>query len=116
MPHFIVECSENSLLKPTPAKVIEAVHDAADDTGLFDPGNIKVRLSPYPAHHFTVGGTKADFIHVIGFIMGGRTTEQKKKLSQDITLVLKGIFPEIEMLSIDIRDIDPQTYTNKKMV
>lgn len=116
MPHFIVECSENSLLTPTPARVIEAVHDAADNTGLFDPGNIKVRLSPYPTHLYTVGGTKADFIHVIGFIMGGRTTEQKKNLSQAVTKVLKDIFPDIEMLSIDIRDIDPQTYTNQKMI
>ena len=79
MPHFIIDCSAAVLDLHAPENIIGEVYDTADSTGLFGAGDIKVRINAYAM--FTVGGTDADFIHVFGHIMQGRTTEQKKDLS-----------------------------------
>lgn len=113
MPHFTVACSENILKVVPPAQLIPLVHDAAEATDLFAKGNIKVRLHPYPITHFTVGGSKDDFIHITGDIMGGRTIEQRKHLSREIVLALKPHFPDLAVLSVDIREILPATYSNR---
>jgi len=112
MPHFTVDCSEGAL-QFLPAEVmISLVHDAAEASGLFDQGNIKVRLQVYPEAHYTVDGSKESFIHIVGDIMGGRSIPQRKGLSRRIVLALKPHVPTMKMLSVDIREILPATYSN----
>ncbi|MDN5212726.1 5-carboxymethyl-2-hydroxymuconate Delta-isomerase [Fulvivirgaceae bacterium BMA12] len=114
MPHFIIDCSENILnLKPA-EEIIREVHDTADATGLFAKGDIKVRINPF--NLFTVGNSKDDFIHIIAHIMGGRSSTQKKNLSTQIIKKLKTFFPDVPIISMDVRDIDKTTYSNRKMV
>lgn len=114
MPHFIIHCSENVLKLQEQKKIIELVHDTADATGLFDPGNIKVRILPFS--QYTVGGTDDDFIHVFGHIMQGRTAEQKANLSQKIISALKPLFTSVPVLSINISDFERDSYYNKNMI
>ena len=110
MPHFKIDCSENILLIVPVEEIIKLVHDTAEETGLFKRGDIKVRVNTFA--EYTTRGTKEDFIHITADIMGGRTTEQKQNLSKCIIRKLKPFFPKVKFLSIDIRDIDPETYTN----
>lgn len=114
MPHFIIHCSENVLKICPEKKLIEIVHNTADSTGLFAPGNIKVRALSFST--YTVGGTSNDFLHIFGHIMSGRTKEQKANLSKKIISVLKPIFPDVPVLSINIDEFDKETYCNKNMV
>ncbi len=93
---------------------MEAVHDTAEETGLFAKGDIKVRLNPY--QHFNVGNKETDFIHVFAYIMEGRNTVQKKGLSTSIISMLKLMFPEVPVISINISDFEKATYCNKSMV
>jgi len=110
MPHFVIDCSDNVLSLVPAEDLIAAVHQTAEETGLFGKGDIKVRIIPFT--RFTTGGSKNDFIHITADIMGGRTTEQKQGLSRKIIAKLKPMYPGIELVSIDIRDINPETYTN----
>ena len=110
MPHFKIDCSKNILAIVPCEEIIEVVHNTAEETGLFEKGDIKVRINPYT--EYTTGGTKDDFIHITADIMGGRTTEQKQNLSRGIIGKLKPMFPNVKFVSIDIRDINPETYTN----
>jgi len=110
MPHFKIDCSKNILAIVPCGEIIEVVHNTAEETGLFKKGDIKVRINPYT--EYTTGGTKDDFIHITADIMGGRTTEQKQNLSRGIIGKLKPMFPNVKFVSIDIRDINPETYTN----
>ena len=110
MPHFRIDCSEPVLSIATPEEIIDAVHDTAEDSELFRKGDIKVRIVPFS--HYSSGGTKDDFIHITADIMGGRSTEQKQLLSRSIVARLKPMFSSVQLVSIDIRDIDPETYTN----
>lgn len=114
MPHFTIDCSEDILELKTPEEIMQAVYDAAEATGLFAENDIKVRINPYK--YYKLGGTKKDFIHIFGNIMEGRTTEQKADLSEKIVKSLNEMFPEIAILSMNIREFEMATYSNKSLI
>ena len=114
MPHFIIECSENIIDLKRPDEIMQAVYDAADSTGLFAKNDIKVRIRPF--QYFKLGDDKKDFIHVFGNIMEGRSTEQKAALSKKIIETLNELFPDVSILSINIREFEKTTYSNKALI
>ncbi|MFY7669639.1 5-carboxymethyl-2-hydroxymuconate Delta-isomerase [Tenacibaculum sp. MEBiC06402] len=114
MPHFVIDCSNNIINLKTPEEIIQEVYNTADASNLFAKGDIKVRINPF--EYYTIGNTKDDFIHVFANIMEGRTIHQKKNLSDSIVLKLKQMFPEVPIISINIRDFEKATYSNKSMV
>ena len=114
MPHFVIDCSENITRLRTPKEIIQKVYDTAESTELFDHGDIKVRINPFI--HYNVGNKNNDFIHIFANIMEGRTITQKKDLSNKIITELKSMFPEVPLISINIRDFEKATYCNKSMV
>jgi 5-carboxymethyl-2-hydroxymuconate isomerase len=48
--------------------------------------------------------------------MEGRSTEQKANLSKRIIERLNEMFPEISILSINIREFEQATYSNKALI
>jgi len=114
MPHFVIDCSPNVLKLKAPQEIILAVHDTAEASGLFAKGDIKVRINVY--EHYTVGNTDNDFIHVFGHIMEGRNTAQKSSLSRSIISMLKAMFPDVPVISMNVVDFEKSTYCNRKMV
>tara|TARA_R110002020_G_scaffold265658_2_gene480441 strand:+ start:1974 stop:2318 length:345 start_codon:yes stop_codon:yes gene_type:complete len=114
MPHFVIDCSEQIVKLNSPQEIIQKVYDTAVSTELFIPEEIKVRINPY--QYYNTGNTSDNFIHVFGNIMEGRTTEQKAELSKRIVSELKVMFPEVPIISINIRDFERATYCNKSMV
>ncbi|TDK47970.1 5-carboxymethyl-2-hydroxymuconate Delta-isomerase [Algoriphagus formosus] len=114
MPHFIVECSEVLFEKQPPEKIMKTIYEAATASGLFQPEDIKVRIRPFTYSFGTF--TPSEFIHVFGNIMEGRTAEQKNALSESIVAALNQIFPELTIISMNIRDFEKQGYFNKKML
>lgn len=114
MPHFVIDCSPN-VLKSRPAdEIIREVHNAAAASELFRIADIKVRIREY--EHHLVGGEVADFIHVFANIMEGRTTEQKAELSHSIVEKLVEMFPDVPTVSINIRDFEKASYTNRTLI
>ena len=114
MPHFIIDCSKHIIELKTPNEIIQKVYDTAEDSALFDKGDIKVRINPY--EYYNVGNSKDDFIHVFANMMEGRSVIQKKDLSDKIVAALKSMFPAVPIISINIRDFEKATYCNKSMV
>ena len=114
MPHFVIDCSENIIKLKSPKEIIQKVYDTAESTGLFNKGDIKVRINPF--QYYNIGNTDDDFIHIFANIMEGRTTSQKKNLSEQIITELKAMFSEVPIISINIRDFEKATYCNKSMV
>lgn len=114
MPHFIIDCSQDILLQRAPDELIDAVYEAADATELFAPNDIKVRLQPY--QYYRLGAGKKDFLHVFGYIMQGRNTEQKANLSKQINIRLSELLPDISFLSVNISDFEAATYSNKALI
>ncbi len=114
MPHFVIDCSENIIKIKSPKEIIQKVYDTADATALFSKGDIKVRINPF--EYYNIGNTTDDFIHIFANIMEGRTVAQKKNLSDRIIAELKLLFPNVPIISINIRDFEKATYCNKSMV
>jgi len=114
MPHFVIDCSESIIELQTPEKIMQTVFDTAASTGLFAKKDIKVRIHPF--QHYNIGDTKDDFIHIFANIMEGRTTEQKSDLSHKIVSALKTLFPNVPIISINVRDFEKATYCNRSMV
>ena len=114
MPHFVIDCSENIIRIKSPKEIIQKVYDTAESTNLFDKGDIKVRINPF--EYYNIGNTKDDFIHIFANIMEGRNVSQKKNLSERIIAELKLMFPDVPIISINIRDFEKATYCNKSMI
>tara|TARA_R110002020_G_scaffold427958_2_gene637404 strand:- start:9156 stop:9509 length:354 start_codon:yes stop_codon:yes gene_type:complete len=114
MPHFVIDCSENILNKKTPNEIIQRVYDSAEASGLFEDGDIKVRINPFK--YYTIGNTRNDFMHIFANIMEGRSILEKSDLSRRIVSELKSMLPEVPIISINIRDFEKATYCNKSMV
>lgn len=114
MPHFIIDCSENIIGQKSPDEIMQAVYDTAETTGLFAANDIKVRLCLF--QYFKLGEGKKDFIHISGNIMEGRSTEQKANLSNKIIERLNEMFPDVSILSINIREFEKATYSNKALI
>lgn len=114
MPHFIIDCSEQIVEQRSPETIMQNVYVTAESTGLFLPEEIKVRIHPFK--YFNSGNTKGNFIHVFANIMEGRNTKQKANLSKQIITALKIMFPEVPVISMNIRDFEHATYCNKEMV
>lgn len=114
MPHFIIDCSENIIERKSPEEIMQAVYEAAEATGLFAKNDIKVRLRPF--QHFKLGEGKKDFIHIFGYVMEGRSAEQKAALAGKIIERLDEMFPDVSILSISIGEFEKATYCNKALI
>ena len=75
MPNFIIDCSQDIIQQVAPDKIMNAVYETAEATGLFAANDIKVRIQPF--QYYKLAESKKNFIHIFGYIMEGRTTEQK---------------------------------------
>ena len=109
-----MDCSRSIERHARLEDIIKAVHDAADGTGLFGKGDVKVRVNLFD--HYTVGGTGDDFVHTIAYLLSGRTEEQRRHLSRQIITALKALLPGVPIISIDIREINRATYNNRDTV
>lgn len=114
MPHFVIDCSKNIIKIKSPKEIIQKVYDTAESTNLFEKGDIKVRINPF--EYYNIGNTEDDFIHIFANIMEGRNVSQKKNLSERIITELKSMFPNVPIISINIRDFEKATYCNKSMI
>lgn len=114
MPHFIIDCSENVIRLKSADDIMQEVFDSALSTDLFIASEIKVRINPFS--YYNNGNSLDDFIHVFGYIMEGRNTDQKAKLSKAIVTKLNEILPEVPVISINIKDFEKASYFNKTMI
>lgn len=111
MPHYVIECSASIQNMVDLDLLVQSVHDAADSSRLFAPGDVKVRLVVY--QHDLLGGKKDDYVHVTIGILSGRTDVQKKTLSNDVAGVICGLLPKVHFISVDVRDICAKSYSNR---
>lgn len=114
MPHFIIDCSENILDKLSAKEIIQAVFAEAQSTGLFNPKDINVRLNPFK--NYQLGNDQQEFITIFASIMEGRSIQKKNDLSKKIVTKLSLMFPELSLISMNIRDIEKASFINKGLL
>ena len=111
MPHCIIECPTTLARRVGEQRLLAAVHDAIDASGLFKPGDIKARLALY--EHYRCGATQDDFVHVTLCLFAGRDAEQRRNLSLATLAALVALLPDVEALSMDVREMPRETFVNR---
>ncbi|WP_378184731.1 5-carboxymethyl-2-hydroxymuconate Delta-isomerase [Aquimarina sp. W85] len=114
MPHFVLECSSNILKLQPSQDIMKIIHDAVKASGFFDTDEINVRIRRF--EDYTMNNITKDFIYVFAYIIEGKTTDQKKKLSTKIVQTLDAIFPDVPRISMNIMDYENATYFNKSQL
>lgn len=114
MPHFIVDCSQGILQSRTEEEIIERVYRAANATGLFDEGDIKVRVNPFTV--YSVGNRREAFMHVFAHIMEGRSLGQRRDLSRRMVGELVSMFPDVPNIAMNVAEFEKETYCNRTML
>jgi len=105
MPHCIIEYSDN--LDVDPHELMDSVHQAMLDSGLFNAAAIKLRAKAYSA--FTVPRFES-FVYVLIKMLDGRTCEQKRALVQAVQSNISLLSIKSLSLSIDVLDMDSSVY------
>ncbi|MEW5754985.1 MAG: 5-carboxymethyl-2-hydroxymuconate Delta-isomerase [Pseudomonadota bacterium] len=108
MPHIIVEYTEQLADDEQIAALLQSVHSAIAESGLFESSHIKTRA--YPFRHFTQAGGHEPYIHVQARIKSGRNTENKKRLSAAILDAIRRLNIPPAVITVEIIDMDRDSY------
>ncbi|MCK9797138.1 5-carboxymethyl-2-hydroxymuconate isomerase [Pseudomonas chlororaphis] len=111
MPHCIIDCPNTLAARVGEQTLLAAVHDALDAFGVFKPGDIKVRLNGFT--HYRCGATQDDFVHVALYLFSGRSAEQQRSLASATLAALVALLPDVEALSMDVREMPRETFVNR---
>jgi len=108
VPHCIIEYSKDLESSVKPSVLINAVHQGAVASKLFDEKHIKTRTQPYA--YYQVGISDNAFIHVTAHMLSGRSIEQKTALSTKILDELKILALSSVVITVQICDIETEPY------
>lgn len=111
MPHCIIDCPASLAERVGEQLMLATVHDTLDAFGVFKPGDIKVRLNGFT--HYRCGETQDDFVHVALYLFSGRSAEQRRQLASATVAALVALLPEVEALSMDVREMPRDTFVNR---
>lgn len=111
MPHCIVEYSQNLEQEVAPADWLEAVKNACIASQLFSVEDIKLRSLPFK--NYISAGPEDAFVHVTIRLLSGRSSEQKKDLSERILASLLSLPVSNISLSVEMRDMDRDCYSKR---
>ncbi|MGF1868627.1 MULTISPECIES: 5-carboxymethyl-2-hydroxymuconate Delta-isomerase [Photobacterium] len=110
MPNLVMEYSDPVAERVNIRDLLEDLHQALLESGLFEPESVKSRS--YPCHNWFVGedGDRKTFIHLNLSLLSGRTPEKKRELSRSLLSVLESHASEINSLTVDVRDMDVDSF------
>lgn len=89
MPHLIVEYSSNLDAGMDILALIDTVHQAALETGIFPLGGVRTRAERRDVYKIADGRAEYGFIHVQARIGAGRPPEVRQKAAEHIFTRLK---------------------------
>jgi 5-carboxymethyl-2-hydroxymuconate isomerase len=108
MPHLIIEVAHDAA---TPAQIpplVDAVHAAARDSGLFQASHIKTRAIPVACYR--TGSDDRPFIHAQLRVKPGRTAGQKKALTAAVLGAIRGQAPAAGVITVEVVEMDGASY------
>ena len=112
MPHIVIEYPASLANQTDLNDLCEKLFHAAEKTGIFpNPEDIKVRA--LAASHSYRATQDQSFVHVTVLLLSGRTPEQKRNLSDQVIKALDTALPNVGSLTVDIKDMDRETYSKR---
>ncbi len=108
MPHIIVEYEDKLAKSVDISAILQAIHHAIADSGLFKANQIKTRA--YPFHDHTNAGSHNPYIHIQARIKSGRDADNKKQFAQIILAGLKQLSIPASVITVEVIDMDRASY------
>ena len=113
MPHLIIDCSRNIAPDVADTGLTASAHAVMLASGLFDSKAIKSRTHISDDFHVGEQGREGSYIHLLIYLMEGRTTEQKQMLAKALFDVVLPHVPSSTSVTVDVRDLTQATYQKR---
>ncbi len=111
MPHLTIEYSRPALDEARLGELIDALIGVADRSDVIELTNVKLRA--IPLDHFRVGANVEPFVHIGVALMAGRPKADLSGLSNQIFDAAADLLPDVDQVTVDIRQTDPDTYRKR---
>lgn len=111
MPHCCIEYTPNVLNQWDASELLQTAHGVMLSCGLFGAVDVKTRARV--VDDYILGEqamNQSGFIHIIIYLLSGRTVEQKQMLTQKMAQTLRAKLPDLSSITVDIRDMARETY------
>lgn len=108
MPHLIIEFAQELAEAVQVETMLDAVHQAAAGTGLFEESHIRVRA--IPVAFYRSGGKREPFVHVQCRIHTGRNEVVKKQLSEAVLSALREQGWAAKVMTVEVVEMDRESY------
>jgi len=111
LPHIVIEYSANLEDEVAPTRLVEVLHAAALETGVFPLAGLRTRAERRDLYRIADGDPDHIFIAVTVRIGEGRDTATRRRVAEALMAVLEretaGIFQRRGLaLSLDVSEID----------
>jgi 5-carboxymethyl-2-hydroxymuconate isomerase len=118
MAHIIVEYSRNLEGRIAIRELLQKVHEAALESGVFEIGGLRTRAEPRDAYVVADGHKDNAFVAVRARIGHGRDTETRKRAAQMVFDALCAYLSKVcentpLAISLELQEIDPLTSFKK---
>lgn len=112
MPHCVIEYSNTLESQAKADAMLDAVYHGVHKSGLFKTSHIRLRALAY--QHYLLGGDYNDFIHVTVRMHQGRSTDQKKQLSEAVLSALRTLGLQSVSITVELVEMDTASYARSK--
>lgn len=112
LPHLVLEISRSLAAHHPIDPILLALHETASSTGIVLADDLKIRAMPVESAW--IAGRLDDFAHLTVALLEGRSDEQKTVLSESLLRVLCIHLPEVERLSVELRDMHAASYRKRR--
>ena len=112
MPHIIVEYSTNLEANVSPRRLVDALHRAALDTGVFPLGGLRTRAAPREIYAVADGDPGNAFVAVVARIGAGRDADTRGRVAAALMAALEAETADAFRtrglgLTVEVQEIDP---------
>lgn len=111
MPHMTVELGGIDDSTEKIEQLFDRLIEAYSKSDALVPANVKLRANIFD--HVRVAGKHGQFVHIGLALMRGPSKEQQSSLSQLLWEAADSSFPEVENISVEIREMEPVTYRKR---
>lgn len=111
MPHIVVEYSSNLEADVPPRRLVDALHQAALQTGVFPLGGLRTRAERRDIYAVADGNPDNAFVAVVARIGKGRDPETRRRVATELMAALEAETAQAFRtrglgLTIEVQEID----------
>ncbi len=113
MRHIMIEYSSNLADGISVKTLVEKLHRAILDSGLFETSAVRTRALPRDIYVIADGNPQNVFLHVIARIRAGRSVDVRKALGNSLLQTAKDVLTALPpstplALGVEVHEIDPE--------